>query len=103
MATLTASQRRALAIIRDHGDAIGYPKQFAKLMWPDSEGWQTHARMGRGTHRGAGMYGAAGAYLGRLKKSGLIGSAYRGGVDRFARRWFLTKAGREALAEVEQS
>lgn len=65
-------------------DAIR-PAEFAKLMWPDSEGWERHARCGpKGVSRGGGMRLAAGGYLGRLCRDDLVrfvghkyGTSYR--------------------------
>lgn len=47
-------------------------RQFAFLMWPDSEAWQHSSNGGRGSQRGKGMWLAGGSFLGRLKKAGLI-------------------------------
>lgn len=70
MKPLTPSRRRALEILRDHGPIR--PREFARVMWPDSPGWNFPAKSGpRGTHRGGGMYLAAGGLLGKLRREGL--------------------------------
>lgn len=47
--TLTAPQTRALAILREHQPLM--PRDFARLMWPDSEAWDKPTR-GAGNHLG---------------------------------------------------
>jgi hypothetical protein len=96
---VTDTTRRALIIIRDHGEAITYPKYFAALMWPESGAWQRSKKSGYGSAKGAGMYSAAGGYLGKLIKRGLIRESFRGGFDTHARRFELTDAGKEAIGE----
>ena len=87
---LTASQRRGLEILRDHPN-LGYPKEFAHLMWPDSPGWNTRRKCGNyGVHKGGGMYVTAGCYLGRLERLGLVESRYLY-RDSNERRWTLTQ------------
>jgi hypothetical protein len=93
---LTLTTVRALRIIRDH--EITMPKQFAKLMWPDSDGWETHVKCGpHGSHRGGGMYLAAGGYLGKLEQRGLIKCHVAWGYTTRFRSFELTTAGKEAL------
>ena len=71
MQSLTASQRRALEIIRDNPRIK--PRAFAELMWPDSPCWNKRARCGAyGTSVGGGMATAAGGYLGKLRKLGYL-------------------------------
>jgi len=68
---LTEPQVKALTILQNHGPLR--PREFARLMWPDSPGWQRHARCGpNGSHKGGGMYLAAGGYLGKLARKGWI-------------------------------
>lgn len=46
---------------------------FAKLAWPDAEGWTKIQRVGNhGSHRGGGMVFAGGGTLGRLRRAGLV-------------------------------
>lgn len=67
---MTPSMTKALTILRDHGPIK--PREFARLMWPDSPAWKLPAKAGpKGTHKGGGMYTAAGGYLGRLHRAGL--------------------------------
>ena len=69
-ANLTLSQRRALEILREHPDLLA--KEFARLMWPDSDCWRHPTKCGYGVHRGGGMYLAAGGFLGKLYHKGLV-------------------------------
>lgn len=64
------SFKRALEIIRDN--EIERPKQLARLLWPDSEGWHRVHNVGHGASSGAAMPMAAGGLIGRLRKAGLI-------------------------------
>jgi len=61
---------RALLIIRDND--VRSPRDFARLMWPDSEGWKRVHKVGRGSSRGAAMSLAGGGFLGKLHQKGLI-------------------------------
>ena len=67
---ISESTIKALTIIRDN--QIDFPSQFARLMWPDSPCWHRVYNVGHGASRGVAMNRAAGAYLGRLRKRGLI-------------------------------
>ena len=68
---LSVTVVRALVILRDHGPLR--PREFAELMWPDSEGWLRYAKCGPyGSHKGGGMYLAGGGFLGRLRVKGLV-------------------------------
>ncbi len=60
----------ALKIIRDN--QIVQPGQFARLCWPEARGWTTHVNTGYGVSHGRQMLMAGGAWLGRLRKAGLI-------------------------------
>jgi len=62
---------KALEIIRDND--IMRPKQLAKKLWPDSDGWKRSHKLGRGSAKGAAMALAAGGLMGRLRQRGLIG------------------------------
>lgn len=79
----------ALQIIRDN--EIRSPREFARLMWPNSEGWHRHHRVGYGTSRGAAMALAGGGFLGKLKAQGLIR------VSIFDGRIVLTDKGKDRL------
>jgi hypothetical protein len=61
---------KALQIIKDAG-AVS-PKQFSHLMWPDAEGHGVPGSCGYGVAFGIGMWKAAGSFLGRLRRLGLI-------------------------------
>ncbi len=68
---LTPQQRKALKILQEHGPLT--PRRFAKLMWPDSPGWDVMTNCGQyGVTRGGCMNLSAGAYLGKLRKKGLV-------------------------------
>lgn len=92
---MTDATKRALTIIRDHGPIR--PREFADLMWPDSPGHNRYSKCGpKGSHRGGGMYLAAGGYLGKLRRRGLI--RYE---DHYLSGWWLgyvlTDEGKKAL------
>ncbi|GAH27720.1 unnamed protein product, partial [marine sediment metagenome] len=61
---------KALEIIRDN--RIHSPRQFAELMWPDSDGWKRVHKCGHGSSRGAMMAVAGGGLLGKLRAKGFI-------------------------------
>ena len=79
----------ALTIIRDND--IRSPREFAKKMWPDSDGWKRVHKVGRGSHCGAAMALAGGGFLGKLRTQGLILGGYN------YERIVLTDKGRERL------
>ena len=87
---LTAGQRRALEILRDEPDLLA--KEFARLMWPDSDCWRHPVKCGYGSHRGGGMYLAAGGFLGKLYHKGFTCRGKRPYTHA------ISKAGRTALA-----
>ena len=97
MSALTDKQRRALEIIRKHGDEIRCPTDFARFMWPDAEGWRKVGKCGYGSSYGVGMRLGAGGYLGRLRKAGLVDWVYR---EYDGRRFFLTDKGKKALGAL---
>lgn len=47
-------------------------KWFAQEMWPDSEKWKRSHNTGNGGCRGKGMWLAAGSFLAKLQKQGLV-------------------------------
>jgi len=62
---LTEPQKRALRILRDHGPLR--PREFARLMWPDSPGWNRLHNCGPyGASYGTMMPMCGGAYLAKL-------------------------------------
>jgi hypothetical protein len=90
---LTETQARALQIIREHN--IVMARQFARFMWPVSDGWSTHTNCGRGVSKGGGMNLAAGGYLGKLRRRKLINGTGGG------RRFVLTDLGIRSLEVFE--
>jgi hypothetical protein len=100
-ARLTEKQARSLRILRDHD--VAYPAQFARLAWPDADGWRHPRKCGNnGVHRGGGMYVAAGCHLGILVRLGLITDYYKHhGLDTSARAFRLSDDGRRLLDEYE--
>jgi hypothetical protein len=85
---------KALRLIKDQN--IISAKQFAGFMWPDSDGWTTHTNCGHGVTHGGGMNLAGGAYLGRLKKRGLVT-----GYGNLKSRYYLTPQGEKELSDFE--
>lgn len=68
---LTTSRIRALVILAQHGPTR--PRDFAERMWPDSSGWKRVHKCGPyGASSGAMMAMVGGAYLGKLRKAGLV-------------------------------
>jgi len=93
---VTETVLKALEIIDKYGSIT--PKYFARHMWPDSEGWSHHVKCGNGSHRGGGMYMAAGGYLGKLNKEGWIRMQYTSLAGTYSRDgYILTSKGREVL------
>ena len=88
MTRLTYTLAFALKLIARND--IQYPRQFAKLMWPNSDGWHRVHKLGHGASKGAAMPLAAGGYLGKLRRDGLI----LGGHDRPI---ILTEKGHDLL------
>lgn len=86
---------QALTILRKAGNAGLMPKEFAAEMWPESDGWTRQAKCGqKGSHRGGGMYMAAGGFLGRLRKRGLVEAVWKRNRPR---TYSLTAKGYRAL------
>ena len=84
----------ALRVVQRH--KVTTPAQFANLMWPDSPAHKRHYKVGnsRGTAQGAALNRSAGAYLGKLKKWGLV--SYHPLMG-----YFLTVTGCAVLAESD--
>jgi len=86
---ITYKTARALSILRD---MCVTATEFAEHMWPDSPGWQRMSNVGtHGASAGACMPYAAGGYLGRLRKRGLVEHDSRRGL------YMLTHVGTIAL------
>lgn len=89
---------RALQIIRDN-ENIHRPTDFARAMWPDSEGWKRVGKIGHGSHRGVGMILAGGGFLGKLVTQGLIIASLNVEYRRYDHNYYLTSEGRKLLGE----
>lgn len=95
---MTETQRKALTIIRDNN--ITMPRQFGQLLWPDNPGWKRRGKAGpKGVAKGTGMNLASGAYLGKLRKAGLIGWHYTAFGEL---KYFLTEKGKELLSDGQE-
>lgn len=91
---LTASQRRALEIVRDNPGIA--PREFAVKMWPDSMGHERHHKCGpHGSTKGGMMNMAGGGYLGKLAKAGLLLRSF----ERYGSVFHLSGEGRKKLEE----
>lgn len=97
-APLSPKARQALQIVRDHGPI--QPREFARKMWPSSEGWKRHHNCGpNGSHQGGGMYLTGGSYLGKLRRKGWVQREWDTVGGRIHERgYILTPAGEQALA-----
>jgi len=88
---------RALVVLHKAERPLS-PRAFAKLMWPDSEGWRRSARCGpKGVSRGGGMNLAAGGLLGKLAKQGLASQNFAASPP----GWVLSEKGRHAVAVLK--
>ncbi len=75
---MTEATRKALTILSERINI--WPSLFAEKMWPDSPGWKRCINTGpNGATYGKGMWLAAGSYLRRLEKKGLVVSSFRTG------------------------
>ncbi len=93
---LTPTRRRALEIIRDYPGLA--PREFGHKLWPDHLGWNRHTKCGpSGTSHGGGMNLAAGAFLGKLKKEGLVYVRYT--PHSYQSHHHISEKGLEALGE----
>lgn len=73
---------------------IGCPYDFARAMWPDSDGWRRVHKLGHGSSKGAAMALAAGGFLGKLRAQGFVKWLYAPDVI------VLTDKGRELLRQA---
>lgn len=91
---LSESSRKALNIIAVN-PGIGIT-DFARQMWPDSDGWNKPNSAGK--NRGYGMIRAGQSYLDRLLKTGLITEKYyHTGLSKQGRRFYITDSGKAEL------
>jgi len=90
---MTPKAHEALSILSAAGKRGMSSTEFAGHMWPDAHGWKKVSRAGayNAARRGCGMWRAAGSWLWKLERKGLVWC--RGGV------WTITISGAEALKE----
>lgn len=85
---------QALKIIRDSEEISA--SDFALKMWPNSPKWKKVYNTGDGATSGKGMWLAAGSYLSKLRKAGLLWSGFSNIY------WYrLSSDGRKVLKEYE--
>ena len=94
---LSTARRRALEILRDNPGVTA--SRFAHLMWPDAEGHKHHTKCGpKGVSVGGGMNLAAGGFLGKLVRAGLVVLTHpRYGTYTGLGEFYLTREGASAL------
>lgn len=95
---VTEAALRALEIV--HRRPGIRPAEFAKEMWPASESWARYSDVGQnGVVSGIGIVRAGGAYLGKLKRQGLVRERtrrvlrIRAGATVLGDGWEITAAG----------
>ncbi len=94
--TLTDKTLQALRILKEHGPLA--PRRFAKHMWPESAGWRRYTNCGPyGVTRGGGMNLAAGGFLGKLRRRGLVDWRPRDRMPKAPYVYALSEKGRKAL------
>lgn len=94
MAALTPAQRKGLEILKEHGPLR--PREFAKLMWPDSPAWNRRTK-GRRTGTIAGAVGGTMPMLGAKLLRRLQDLACAADYDN---DWRITERGRQRLNEL---
>ena len=94
---ITPTCLKALNILFLHD--IQQPSTFGEMLWGrDHPGYNRVSRCGpSGSRRGGGMDMAAGGYLGKLRKQGLISIHYE--YRNHVRHFRLTDAGKKVLLE----
>lgn len=91
---LTAPRRRALEILERRVEGLT-PAFFAAEMWPDSKCWKRSYKCGpKGASRGIAMATAAGGFLGKLGRLGLVQTKLVFGHHQMH---VITSEGRKAL------
>lgn len=93
---MTGPQRRALEVLWEYGPLER--EEFAKAMWPESPSWKHPQYSEFDGWRNYSLEGAAGTFLGRLKKLGLVTDAGQVGWWREIQPlWGLTELGQRVL------
>lgn len=102
----TEFQIKALTIIRDNPGI--HANQLSEKLWPESIAHKRSYNVGHGAARGVGAWLAAGSYVGKLRKKGLVryhlAHSWDGEKDVIDISGYeITSAGRELLEEAENS
>jgi len=96
---MTETQARALTILNVDIHDMMTAGHFAKKMWPDSEGWTRVKNTGNGATSGKGMWLAAGSYLAKLHKKGLVIRSIQG----YTVTWRTSYTGKRLLEDYQQN
>lgn len=91
----------ALLILRDKKPQSF--AEFAQLFWPDNFMHRRHTNCGtHGSRRGAGAWLAAGSYIAKLEKKGLVQKCYsRFGIEKMGIA-YQSNAGHEILDSIKR-
>lgn len=98
MGALTPAQRKGLEILKEHGPLT--PRDFARLMWPDSPAWNKRSRGQRGTNRSGAMASTMpmlGAKL--LHRLEDLSCASQRETSLYSRAWVISERGLQRLTE----
>ena len=84
---------RMLMLLNEYPEGLP-AREVGELFWPDSPEHRKVYNIGNGAHRGVGMWLAAGSYLHRLEKKGLVERywQYRDQI-----RWIVSEKGKERI------
>lgn len=93
---MTKTEIKAIKILDvEYGRELS-ARQFAEEMWPDSPGWDKSTNNSYGAQRGKGMWLAAGGYLRKLQRKGLVTANY----DSASTKWRASHEGKQKLREA---
>lgn len=94
--TPSDTQRKGLDIVNAAGKAGIAPSEFAKKMWPTSDGWKKESKCGSGHKtKGGAMNITAGAFLGKMARSGAVKVISKPGAK--PKLYAITAIGTKAL------
>ena len=97
---ITENNRRALRVVDEVASRTAYgcwPARFAEVFWKDRPSLRRSGKCGRGSTRGVGTNLAAGSYLSKLERRGLLVRVHVRGQHNNGYR--LSQAGRNAIKE----